>query len=69
LRKAGDGMPEATRRITLSDLLRNEVVLPKATESAFATIKVHRPGGKGDYSVPVESYDGATTVGRRTPRN
>jgi pilus assembly protein CpaB len=65
LRKAGDGVPEATRRITLGDLVRSDVVAPKQGMPVFANIKVHRPGGKGDYSVPVESDDANATVGRR----
>src|SRR5262245_34700438 len=36
LRKAGDGTPEATRRVTLSDLVRNEGASSKQGESAFA---------------------------------
>jgi pilus assembly protein CpaB len=69
LRKAGDSAPEATRRITLGDLIRNEAVSPKSGETSFASIKVLRPSGKGDYSVPVEADDDAATVGRRTPQN
>jgi pilus assembly protein CpaB len=69
LRKAGDSVPEATRRVTLSDLIRTEVVAARHTEAGFATVKVHRPGGKGDYSVPAEGYDAGTTVGLRAEQD
>ena len=69
LRKAGDTLTEATRRITLNDLIRNEVAPSKQGESAVTNIKVHRPAGKVDYSVRAESYDDGTTVGRRATEN
>ena len=69
LRKAGDSMTEATRRITLSDLIRNEAVVSKPGGAAFASVKVHRPAGKGDYSVPTEQFDADTMVGRRAQQN
>ena len=69
LRKAGDTAPEATRRITLSDLIRTEVVPSKKGDTTVANIKVRRPAGIIDYSVPAESYDGGTTVGRRTAKD
>jgi len=65
LRKAGEVTAEMTRRITLSDLIRSEIVTPSLKESAFATIQVHRPAGKNDYSVPAEKLGSITTVGRR----
>jgi pilus assembly protein CpaB len=68
LRKAGEATAETTRRITLSDLIRSELAAPtpapKAKQSAFATINVHRPTGKNDYSVPAEGRGSVTTVGR-----
>jgi len=64
LRKAGEAVNETTRRITLSDLLHADP--PKPTkESLFATVKVHRPGGKEDHSVPAERNGADATVGRR----
>ena len=69
LRKAGDTLTEATRRITLNDLIRNEVAPSKQGESAVTNIKVHRPAGNVDYSVRAESYDDGTTVGRRATEN
>jgi pilus assembly protein CpaB len=64
LRKAGEAVNETTRRITLSDLLHADP--PKPTkESLFATVKVHRPGGKEDHSVPAERGGADATVGRR----
>jgi pilus assembly protein CpaB len=66
LRKAGEATTENTRRITLGDLIRSEVVAPAPKkEAAFATVKVHRPTGKEDTSVPVERGSSASTVGSR----
>jgi pilus assembly protein CpaB len=67
LRKAGEAVVETTRRITLSDLIRSEIVAPTPKkEPLFATVKVHRPAGKEDHSVPAERLEAATTtVGRR----
>jgi pilus assembly protein CpaB len=67
LRKAGEAVVETTRRITLSDLIRSEIVAPTPKKEAlFATVKVHRPAGKEDHSVPAERVEAATTtVGRR----
>ena len=67
LRKAGEAAVETTRRITLSDLIRSEIVAPTPKkEPLFATVKVHRPAGKEDHSVPAERLEAATTtVGRR----
>jgi pilus assembly protein CpaB len=67
LRKAGEAAVETTRRITLSDLIRSEIVAPTPKKEAlFATVKVHRPAGKEDHSVPAERLEAATTtVGRR----
>ena len=62
LRKAGDAAPETTRRITLGDLLRVEMPQPSPKEKPFVTVKIHRPAGKEDHSVPVERAD---TVGRK----
>jgi pilus assembly protein CpaB len=58
LRKAGDASAEATRRITLSDLVTGGQA-PKDTR--FATIGVWRAAKKDDYSVPTEA--GVSTVG------
>jgi len=69
LRKAGEATAETTRRITLSDLIRSEIATPSLKESAFATIQVHRPAGKNDYSVPAERPGSITTVGRRPDVN
>jgi pilus assembly protein CpaB len=63
LRKAGDAVNETTRRITLSDLIRIEIPKASPQERSFATVKVHRPAGKEDHSVPVER-GGEATVGR-----
>jgi pilus assembly protein CpaB len=63
LRRAGDATSEATRRISLGDLLRSEV--PVGETAKFATIRVHRPAKKDDYSVPVERDGNAVTVGGR----
>jgi pilus assembly protein CpaB len=57
LRKAGDASAEATRRITLSDLVTGQA--PKDTR--FATIGVWRAARKDDYSVPTEA--GESTIG------
>ena len=62
LRKAGEAANETTRRITLGDLVRTATPTPQ--ESAFATVKVHRPAKNDDYSVPAEG-NGLATVGRR----
>ena len=65
LRRAGEATTESTRRISLGDLLNGEVVAP-GEEAKFATIRVHRPAKKDDYSVPVEKDNGLTSVGRRS---
>ena len=64
LRRAGEATTESTRRISLGDLLNGEVVAA-GEEAKFATIRVHRPAKKDDYSVPVEKDNGLTSVGRR----
>jgi pilus assembly protein CpaB len=61
LRKAGEASAEATRRITLSDLVSGQVA-PK--DKSFATVGVWRAAKKDDYSVPTEA--GASTVGAAT---
>ena len=61
LRKAGEVASDSTRRITLGDLLGVEPTLPDDTK--FATIRVHRPSKKDDYSVPAERS--GSTIGRR----
>jgi pilus assembly protein CpaB len=61
LRKAGEVAFDSSRRITLGDLLGVEPTMPEDTK--FATIRVHRPSKKDDYSVPAER--GGGTVGRR----
>jgi pilus assembly protein CpaB len=61
LRKAGEVAFDASRRITLGDLLGVEPA--KLEDMKYATIRVHRPSKKDDYSVPAER-DGST-VGRR----
>jgi pilus assembly protein CpaB len=61
LRKAGEAGYESTRRISLGDLLGN--VAPPQKAAKFATVRVHRPAKKDDYSVPAEGS--SATVGRR----
>jgi pilus assembly protein CpaB len=61
LRRAGEGDLEPTRRISLGDLLGHSSA-PERMK--FATVRVHRPKKKDDYSVPAEDSRGATTVGR-----
>jgi pilus assembly protein CpaB len=63
LRKAGEAGAEGTRRISLGDLLGNPPALPDDTK--YATVRVHRPAKKDDYSVPAERSQGSATVGRR----
>jgi pilus assembly protein CpaB len=63
LRKAGEAGLEGTRRISLGDLLGNPPAKPQ--DMKFATIRVHRPAKKDDYSVPVERSEASATVGRR----
>jgi pilus assembly protein CpaB len=63
LRKAGEVEGEPTRRISLGDLLGRESVIPEDTK--FATIRVHRPAKKDDYSVPAEGSGSSATIGRR----
>jgi pilus assembly protein CpaB len=62
LRKAGEVAFDSNRRITMGDLLGIEPAAP-AEDLKYATIRVHRPNKKDDYSVPVER--GGSTVGRR----
>jgi pilus assembly protein CpaB len=52
LRRAGEATTEATRPISLADLLHGEA--PKGEVAKVRTIRVHRPAKKDDYSVPVE---------------
>jgi pilus assembly protein CpaB len=61
LRKVGEVAFDSSRRITLGDLLGIEPTKPEDTK--FATIRVHRPSKKDDYSVPAERNGG--TTGRR----
>jgi pilus assembly protein CpaB len=63
LRKAGEVKGEATRRISLGDLLGNDKAMPE--DAKFATIRVHRPAKKDDYSVPAEGSSSSATIGRR----
>jgi pilus assembly protein CpaB len=63
LRKAGEVTSDVTRRISLGDLLRSEAVTAEVEK--FATIRVHRPARKEDYSVPAEAGSAVTTAGRR----
>ena len=63
LRKAGESATDATRRITLSDLIGVEVT-PKQ-ERLYATVKVHRPAKSEDFSVPAERAEGVATAERR----
>jgi len=71
LRKAGEGMAEVTRRVTVLDLQTATLAVarerPKPTNGAVATVTVTRASSKQDYSVPSEKADGraAATVGER----
>jgi pilus assembly protein CpaB len=61
LRKAGEMEAEATRRVSLGDLLGAESSLPKNMK--FKTIRVHRPAKTDDYSVPAENGRGQAFAG------
>jgi pilus assembly protein CpaB len=70
LRKAGEGMAEVTRRVTLLDLQTASLAVARErpkTSGGLATVTVTRVSAKQDYSVPTEKADGrgAATVGER----
>jgi pilus assembly protein CpaB len=70
LRKAGEAIPEVTRRVTLLDLQSPSLAVarerPKA-EGALATVTVTRASTKQEYNVPIEKANGhvPVTVGER----
>lgn len=65
LRKAGEAMAEATRRVTLADLQSPSLARvrerPKGN-GALATVTVTRASTKQEYSVPTEKTDGHVAV-------
>jgi pilus assembly protein CpaB len=70
LRKAGEAIPEVTRRVTLLDLQSPSLAVarerPKA-EGTLATVTVTRASTKQEYNVPIEKANGhvPATVGER----
>jgi pilus assembly protein CpaB len=70
LRKAGEAIPEVTRRVTLLDLQSPSLAVarerPKG-EGALATVTVTRVSTKQEYNVPIEKANGhvPATVGER----
>jgi pilus assembly protein CpaB len=64
LRKAGEVAAEATKRVTLSDLINGATA--NAQDTRLAIVSVQRATKKEDYSVPTEDADSAVvTTGRR----
>jgi pilus assembly protein CpaB len=70
LRKAGEQSSESTRRVTLDDLSKPEVVKPQKN-NAVTSISVQRGGNRQNYSVPIEDNNkaqlasGGTKAGSR----
>lgn len=58
LRKAGEQSSESTRRVTLDDLSKPEIVKPQKN-NAVTTISVQRGGNRQNYNVPVEDKNKA----------
>jgi pilus assembly protein CpaB len=67
LRKAGDSADDASRRITLIDIGKQNAATPEATSrNSFATIRVIGAAANKEYSVPVERT--GPLVAGRAPR-
>ncbi len=57
LRKAGETMPESTRRVTLDDLSKPARVMQRR-DASVTSIVVQRGANRHEYQVPVEGTDG-----------